>query len=262
MDLGLRGRAALVTASSKGLGRACAIALAKEGADVAICARGEEDLRKTEAELLALGVGVRAMVADVSRPEDCRRVVEGAAGEFGRLDVLVPIAGGPPPGPFDSFGDDAYRAAIELDLMSVVRLSAAAVPLMRQQRWGRIVTVQSVAIKQPLPGLVLSNTARAGVAGFIKTLANELAAEGITANTVCPGPTMTDRIRNLATEGARAGGTSFEDVIRAFEADIPMRRLGTPEEVAATVAFLCSEPAAFVTGVTIQVDGGMTRALL
>lgn len=262
MDLGLRGRAALVTASSKGLGRACAMALAAEGADVAICARGEEDLRKTEAELSSMGVGVRAMVADVSKPEDCRRVVEGAAAEFGRLDIVVPIAGGPPPGPFEAFGDDAYRAALELDLMSVVRLSTAAIPHMRRQRWGRIVTVQSVAIKQPLPGLVLSNTARAGVAGFVKTLANELAAEQITVNTVCPGPTKTDRILVLAAEAAERSGISVEDALRAYESDIPMRRLGRPEEIAATVAFLCSESAAFVTGVTIQVDGGMTRSLL
>jgi len=262
MDLGLRGRAALITASSKGLGRAVAFTLASEGADVAICARGEEALRATEAALSNLGVRVRATVADVSKPEDCRRVVEGAADEFGRLDVVVPIAGGPPPGPFDAFDDDDYRRALELDLMSVVRLCTAAVPHMRSQKWGRIVTVQSVAIKQPLQGLVLSNTARAGVAGFMKTLANELAAEGITANTVCPGPTLTDRIKNLAEDGARQGGGSFDDVIKAFEADIPMRRLGQPEEIAATVAFLCGAPAAFITGVAIQVDGGMTRALL
>lgn len=262
MDLGLQGRAAVVTASSKGLGRAVAELLAAEGCDVAICARNEDALRETEALLLKTGVRVRATVADVSKPEDCRRVVEGAAAEFGRLDIVVPIAGGPPPGPFDAFDDAAYRAAIELNLMSVVRLCGAAVPFMRERRWGRIVTVQSVAIKQPLQGLVLSNTARAGVAGFCKTLANELAADGITVNTVCPGPTMTDRIRRLANDAVEKAGMTFEDAIKAFESDIPMRRLGTPEEVASMVVYLASEPAAFTTGCTIQVDGGMTRSLL
>ncbi|MHB8512797.1 MAG: SDR family oxidoreductase [Actinomycetota bacterium] len=262
MELGLKGRAAVVTASSKGLGRACALALASEGCDIAISARGEEALRKTEAELQALGARVRAVVADVSKPEDCKRIVDGAADEFGRLDVLVPIAGGPPPGPFDSFDDEAYRKALELDLMSVVRLCAAAVPIMRQRSWGRVVTVQSISIKQPLPGLVLSNTSRAGVAGFAKTLANELASEGITVNTVCPGPTLTDRIKNLASAAASQGSMTFEDAIRAYESDIPMRRLGKPEEIGALVAYLASEPAAFLTGLVVQADGGMYRGLL
>lgn len=262
MDLGLKGRAAVVTASSRGIGRACAITLAREGCDVAICARGEEALRETEAELAEIGVRVRAVVADVSKPEDCRRVVDGAADEFGRLDILVPIAGGPPSGSFDSFDDEAFRRAIELDLMSVVRLCAAAVPHMRRSHWGRVVTVQSISIKQPLPGLVLSTTARAGVAGYCKTLANEVAPEGITVNTVCPGPTMTERIRVLAQAAAERAGTTVEEAMRAYESEIPMQRLGKPEEVAALVAFLASEPAAYLTGTVLQIDGGMYRGLL
>jgi len=262
VDLGLKGRVALVGASSRGLGRACAVGFAREGADVAICGRGEDALRDAEAELKALGVRVHAIVADLSRAEDCRRFVSGAGETLGRVDVLVNNCGGPPAGAFDSFSPDDYRAAVELNLMSTVQMTLEAVPLMRRGGWGRVVNLTSVAVKQPLDALVLSNTSRTAVVGFGKTLANELAREGITVNTVCPGPALTDRIRSLASHRAERDGMPFEQALATYTTDIPMGRLGTAEEVAALVVFLASEPASFITGTTIQVDGGMVRALM
>jgi 3-oxoacyl-[acyl-carrier protein] reductase len=262
VDLGLKGRVALVAASSRGIGRACAEAFAREGADVAICARGKDDLRDAEAKLVELGVRVHAAVADLSISDDCRRFVQGAAEALGRVDVLVNNCGGPPSGAFDSFSEDDYRKALELNLLSTVRCTLGAVPLMRRGGWGRIVNITSVAAKQPLEGLVLSNSSRAAVAGFAKTLATALAREGITVNTVCPGPTFTDRIRSLATQRAERERIPFDQAVKAYLTDIPMGRLGRPVEIAAMVVFLASDPASYVTGTTIQVDGGMVRALM
>ena len=262
MDLGLKGRVALVAASSRGLGRASAVALAREGADVAICARGKDDLRSAEAELVELGVRVHASVADLTLADYCRRFVSGAAEALGRVDVLVNNCGGPPSGAFDSFGDDDYYRALDLNLLSVVRCTMSAVPLMRRNGWGRIINITSIAAKQPLEGLVLSNTSRAGVVGFAKTLATGLAREGITVNTVCPGLTLTDRVRAVATERAERERVSLDEALKSYVTDIPMGRMGRPEEVAALVVFLAGEPASFITGATIQADGGMTRALM
>src|SRR5437867_2667206 len=215
MDLGLKGRAAVVAASSRGIGRGCAMGFAREGADLAICARGKESLREAENALVELGVRVHASVADLTQPDDCRRFVVGAAEAFGRLDVLVINSGGPPSGAIDVFRESDFRAAVELNLMTTVRMSLAAVPYMRRGGWGRIVNLQSVSVKQPLDGLVLSNTARTATVGFAKSLANELAPEGITVNTVCPGPTYTDRIRSLAAQRAEREGISYEKALEA-----------------------------------------------
>lgn len=262
MDLELKGRAALVAAASRGLGRACALAFAREGADVAICARGEQALRTTEKEIAMTGVRVMATVADMSVAADCERFVAQAAEVLGRVDVLVTNSGGPPAGPADSFEDAAYQEALEGNFLSAVRLCRAALPHMRRGGWGRILNITSIAAKQPIDGLVLSNSARAAVVGFAKTLANELASEGITVNTLCPGPTLTDRIESLARQRAERSGTSVEEELRAQERDVPMGRLGRPEEFAALVAFLASEQAAFITGATIQIDGGVIRSLM
>jgi len=262
VDLGLKGRVAVVAASSRGLGRACAVAFAREGADVAICARGKDDLRDAEAELVGLGARVHSVVADLSHAEDCRRFIAGAGGAFGRIDVLVNNNGGPPAGAFDRFTLDDYRAAVEQSLMSTVQMTLEAVPIMRRGGWGRIVNLTSVAVKQPLDALVLSNTSRSAVLGFGKTLSNELASEGITVNTVCPGPTLTDRIRSLAKQRADRESIAYEQALETYVTDIPMGRLGRPEELAALVVFLASEAASYITGTTIQVDGGFVRSLL
>lgn len=244
------------------LGRASALALAAEGCDVAICARGADTLEATAEEIRALGVRVHAVTADVGHAEDCRRFVEDAAATLGRLDVLVPISGGPPAGPFDAHDDETYRQAVEENFLSVVWLCRAAVPHMRRGGWGRIIAVTSIAAKQPIDGLILSNASRAGATGFLKTLATELAADGITVNSVLPGSHLTDRIRWLAEQQAGRAGTPPEAMLRAMEAQIPVKRLGRPEELGAVVAFLASEQAGFVTGVSLQADGGASRGLL
>lgn len=265
MNLGLGGRVAAVAAGSKGLGRACAEALAREGAAVSICARGEEALRATVDEIVALGGTARGSVADVSVAADCERFVRETVEELGRLDVLVCSSGGPPIGSALAFGDGDFRSAFDQNLLSAVRLARAAVPHMRANGWGRIVVIASYTVKQPLDGFVLSNTARAGVAGFAKTLASELAPEGITVNVVAPGPIRTDRILALARARAAAEGAEGideQEALRALKSPIPMGRLGRPDELAAVVTFLAGEPASFVTGTTIQVDGGTVRSLL
>lgn len=259
MDLGLQGRAALVAAGSKGLGRACAEALAREGADVAICARGEDALRETEKNLGELGVRVHATVCDLSQPDACERFVSEAAEVFGRVDVLVANNGGPPPGRADAIELDEWRGALEANLIATVRLVRAALPHMRAGGWGRIVAITSQAAKQPMEGLVLSNAARAGVHGFLKTLASEVAAEGITVNAVMPGPFATDRMRSLAEQRAHREGISAEAALHGLSHGVPADRIGKPEEFGALVAFLASEQAAFITGTSIQIDGGSLR---
>jgi 3-oxoacyl-[acyl-carrier protein] reductase len=252
VDLGLKGRVALVAAASKGLGRACALGFAREGADVAICARNEEALRETEKEILAAGVRVHATAVDLATADGPRRFVEESASTLGRVDVLVNNAGGPPPGGTEAFDDDAYLRALELNLLSTIRLTRAALPHMRRGGWGRIVNIASSAAKQPIAGLALSNVSRPAVIGYAKTLATEIAREGITVNSVCPGRILTGRIRALAQD---------EQALEAIAQEIPAARVGTPQEFANVVVFLASEPASYVTGATIQVDGGLIRSL-
>ncbi len=263
MDLGLRGTPALVAAASKGLGRAVAEGLAREGARVAIFARTEADVRLTADEIrAATGAEVLALAGDVMQAADVRRIVGEATARFGGLRVLVTNAGGPPLGLFDEMDDEKWRAAFELNLLSVVRLIRAALPHLRAAGGGRVVNIQSTAVKQPIDGLILSNAIRAGVVGLAKTLATELGADQITVNTVCPGRIDTERLRNLFVHRARSTGVTVEQARAAEAGRIPLGRLGTPEEFAAMVVFLCSEPARYVTGVTVQVDGGLVRGLL
>jgi 3-oxoacyl-[acyl-carrier protein] reductase len=263
MDLGLKDKVALVAAASRGLGKAVAREFAREGAHVAICARGEDTLRATALEIAVHTWGeVFPIVADVTRPEDIQRLVSAVKEHFGQIDILVNNAGGPPTGTFMDFDDEAWEVALRLNLMSTIRLCRAVLPGMRARRWGRIVNMTSASVKQPIDGLILSSAARSGVVGMAKTLANECAAEGITVNNVCPGYTLTDRVKSLAEERAAKEGKTVREVVDDYAADIPAHRLGRPEELAALVVFLASERAAYITGTTIQVDGGYVRSLL
>jgi 3-oxoacyl-[acyl-carrier protein] reductase len=265
MDLGLKGRVAVVTGASSGLGRAAAERFAREGAHVVICARTAAKLADAAREISeATGSEVVPVPADVTNAGEVRTLVRAAVDRFGRLDVLVANAGGPPSGGFEHFADDLapYRDAIELNLLSTVALCQAAVPEMRRNAWGRIVAVTSLSAKQPTPSLLLSSVARAGVLAFTKSLASELAEEGITVNSVCPGYTLTDRLSELAE--AEAGRHKLEprDIYDLWVKEIPAKRLAEPAEFADVVAFLASERASYVTGVALAVDGGFIKSLI
>jgi len=263
MDLRLKGRVALVSGASKGLGKAAAWALAREGADVVIAARGHERLAQTADEIrVDTGRAVLDVAADVSQGADIDRLVEKALLQFGRVDVLVTNAGGPRPGLFAEMSDADWLGAVELNLLSAVRLIRAVLPGMQARRWGRIINIASIAVKQPLPDLMLSNTARSGLVAMAKTLAGQVAREGITVNNVCPGYMLTDRVRGLAEATAAAEGITVDEAIARNEQAIPMRRMGQPEELAALIAFLASEQAGYLTGATIQMDGGLYQGLM
>ena len=263
MDLGLRGKVALVTAASRGLGRAIAEALGAEGASLIICARGTEALEEAGTDIAQrTGAEVEMVAADVATAEGIARAWQHARDRFGRVDVLVTNAGGPPSGPFESHEWDVWQQAVELTLRSAVELTRLVLPGMKERRWGRILNVTSIAVKQPVDGLMLSNSIRAAVTGFGRTLANEVARYGITVNNMLPGYTRTERVEQLNAATAAREGVAVEDVSRRIEAQIPMRRLGEPHEFAALAAFLASEQAAYITGQSIAVDGGWIRSLL
>jgi 3-oxoacyl-[acyl-carrier protein] reductase len=263
VDLGLKGRVALVAASSRGLGRAVAEELAAEGADLVLCARGEDALRETAAAIRAAsGVRVIDVAADLGAPDGAERVVAAAERELGRVDVLVTNTGGPPAGPFESHTREAWRDAVRGNLESVLDLTRLVLPGMKARRWGRIINVTSIAVKQPVDNLILSNSVRAAVTGFARTLANEVASFGITVNNVMPGYTATQRVDDLAARNAELRGTSADAERRVWEQQIPMGRLGDPREFGAMVAFLASDRASYTTGASIPVDGGWIRGLL
>lgn len=263
MDFGLRGKRALVGAASKGLGRACALGLAREGARVAICARHAEALERTAQEIGdETGAEVMPVPVDLSDAGAAQAFADQVIAAWGGVDVLVNNAGGPPPGPFVAHDDAAWRAAFELNFMSTVTLTRAVIPGMRDRHWGRVLTITSVAVKQPVDGLILSNAVRAGVTGLCRTLANELGPDGITVNCVCPGFHLTDRVRNLAQSLADAEGLAFEEAVQRFAAQVPLRRVAEPQEFGDVVTFLASERAGYITGQSILVDGGTARGLL
>ncbi|MCC7001751.1 MAG: SDR family oxidoreductase [Gemmatimonadaceae bacterium] len=262
MDLGLQGRTAFVAASSQGLGRAIAEALAAEGVRLALCARTER-IKAVASEIAAkYQVQTMGVVADVSVLQDVSRAVELAAEAFGAIDILVTNAGGPPPGPFESHGAEAWQHAVDLNLMSVVNLCRAVVPGMKERRWGRILNVTSIAVKQPVDGLILSNSVRAAVTGFARTLANEVAPFNITVNNLLPGYTRTERLVKLADNIATTKGITSDAAYAAWEHQIPMGRVGEPEEFAALAAFLASERAGYITAQNIAVDGGWIKGLV
>lgn len=257
MDLGLSGKVGIVAAASKGLGKAVAFRFAREGMRVAICARDESVLRATAHEISAqTQAEVLPIRADVTRYDDIKNLVAETVKRFGGLDVLVTNAGGPPPGNFFACEDSRWEEAFYLTLMSVVRLCREAIPHMQQRGGGRIINIASVSVKQPIENLILSNSLRLAVVGLAKSLATELAPFKITVNTVCPGPTQTERMEQLF----RASG-NVEEARRFWTKDIPMGRMGQPEELADLVAFLASDNARYITGTVIQVDGGLVKGI-
>ena len=263
MDFGLKGRVALVAAASRGLGRAVAEELAREGASLILCARGERALKDTAQEIEEKAtVPVLSVAGDVAVQEDVARIVERGLDCFGHIDILVTNAGGPPAGEFEGLSREDWDAAIRLTLTSVLELTRAVLPGMKERRWGRILNVTSIAVKQPVENLILSNSLRAAVTGFARTLANEVAPYGITVNNLLPGYTRTERVVELASAMAERRGLSEREVQAEWEAQIPMKRLGEPHEFAALAAFLASERASYITGTSITVDGGWVRSLL
>jgi 3-oxoacyl-[acyl-carrier protein] reductase len=254
MDLGLDGKAALVTGATSGLGLASAQALAAEGASVAIVGR-RGALAREQADGLPKALGIEA---DLTDPDTAARIVDETLNAFGRLDILVGSTGGPPPGTALDVGADAYDGALDLLVKPMVRLAHLVVPRMREHGWGRIVFVTSVAVREPVPMLVLSNAVRMAVHGFAKSLARQVAADGITVNCVMPGRIATDRVASLDRAGADASGRTVEEIQAAARRSIPAGRYGQPEEFGAAVTFLCSAHAAYINGVSLPVDGGAT----
>lgn len=262
MDLGLKGRAAIVAASSTGLGKAVAMGLAREGANLALCARTAETLELTSADIRGeTGVDVFARSTDVTSAEDVSAFVAEAHSHFGRIDICVANAGGPPSKSFAETTIDDWHSAADLNLMSTVLLAKETLPLMQQRKWGRFIAITSVTVKQPVEGLILSNSIRAGVSGLIKTLANEYGRDNILVNNVCPGFTATARLLDLSSALAAKRGVTPRDIEAGWASQAPLGRIGQPEEFANVVVFLASERASYVTGASIAVDGGIVKGI-
>lgn len=267
MNLGLENKVALVLASSKGLGFACASGLYEEGANVVICSRSEENLKVAREKIEKIDSKnsnnkVLPIVADLMYEDQIKKLVEKTLSEYGRIDILVHNAGGPPSGPIDKITKDEWKNSIDLNLLSLVRITDLIIPIMKKQNFGRIIAITSVSVKQPLNNLVLSNTTRLGIVGFAKTLANEYGNHNILVNVVCPGPTLTDRMKELISKTVQDTGKSYEEVEKTWIDPIPLGRLGKPEELANLVVFLASEKASYITGTVIQVDGGFVKNAL
>ncbi|MFW9865051.1 MAG: SDR family oxidoreductase [Candidatus Thorarchaeota archaeon] len=267
MDLGLRDKVALVLASSKGLGLACAKGFYEEGANVVICSRSIENLKKAKGEIESLGsqntiAKVFPVVADLMNGDQIKNLIQKTLEEFGKIDILIHNAGGPPSGSIDKIISKDWSNTIDLNLLSFIKITNLIVPIMIKQKHGKIIAITSVSVKQPLDNLVLSNTIRLGVVGFAKTLANVYAKENILVNVVCPGPTLTDRMKELIKDQMIQAGKSEEEITKMWIDEIPLGRLGKPEELANLVIFLASERASYITGTTIQVDGGFVRSPL
>ncbi len=263
MDLGIKGKVALVTGASAGLGFAAAMALADEGVKLAINSRSEENLKKAAAEIQKKTGAVLAIYpGDLAIAGKAEEIVKKVSAELGAVDILVANAGGPPAGLFMNHSKEVWQKAAELTLFSSMNLTRAVIPGMIKEKWGRVVFITSIAVKQPIDGLIISNTLRAGLTGFAKTISNEYAKCGLTINTVCPGYTKTERLQELANVKSQAMGTSPDDIYNDWIATTPAGRLGAPNELAALIAFLSSEKAAFITGSSIAVDGGYYKGIL
>jgi len=254
MDLGLKDKVVFVAASSQGLGKAVAVEMAKEGAHLAICGRNSERLEATKLEIEKLGDGrVMAISGDLSKPEDRNTILEGVLKHYGKVDILVTNTGGPPSGRFEELTEADWNNSYQLLLGSAVSLIKGVIPGMKAQSWGRIITITSISVKQPVENLVLSNSVRASVVGLMKTLASELGAHNITVNNIMPGYTQTNRLLSLIESNP-----SFNSAID----EIPLKRFGTPEEFAAAVTFIASERASYITGTSLAVDGGWIKNIL
>jgi len=263
MDLGIKDRVALVAAGSKGIGFAVALELAREGAGVFLCSRDEKRASEAAQKIHdETGATVAGIGADVTDDQAVNHFVSLAQERAGRIDILITNAGGPPTSSFADSDLDAFRKAFELNALSAIRLAKLVLPGMREQKWGRIVNITSVSSKQPIDGLLYSNTVRAALTGWAKTVSNEVAVDNVTVNNVAPGYTLTGRQEELAEARSKALGKSKEEIIATWATQGPMGRIGQPEEIAAAVTFLASERASYITGVTLQVDGGWVRGLL
>jgi 3-oxoacyl-[acyl-carrier protein] reductase len=262
MDFGLTNKTAVVLAASQGLGKASAVALAQEGANVVLCSRREKEIQEAAAEIRhGTHATVEALVVDVTQSKDIEKLISYAREKFGTIHVLVNNAGGPPAGDILALSDEEWLKGHTLTLMSMVRCTRAVLPMMQHQRWGRIITITSVAAKQPINELTLSSAIRPGISGLTKVLANQYAKDNITVNTVCPGHVLTKRQEELAVARASARNISMEDYLQETAASIPAGRLGRPEEIGNVVAFLASEQASYINGVNLLVDGSAAKGI-
>ena len=262
MNLNLKNKNAIVCASSQGLGKAAAIDLAKEGVNLAICSRDQEKIDKAKEEILQKtehNIKVIALKADLDSLEDIQIFLQEVEQSLGEVDILVNNTGGPPPSTFEQISDEDWQNAFNSTMMSAIRLSRALVPNMKKKEWGRIINISSVSVKTPVNGLFLSNSLRMGVLGWAKALADELAAHGITVNTVCPGYTRTERVEAILESQSSSSGLSKEEIEKTIADNIPMKRVGEAEDLAGLITFLASEKANYMTGLAVQVDGGSAR---
>jgi len=267
MNLGLHDKVALVLAASKGLGLACAKGLFAEGANVVICSRSQENLTQAKKEILEVSSDqplneILTFVVDLKFEDQIKTLVSKTLEEFGKIDILVHNAGGPPSAPISEISKEDWQNSINLNLISLIRTSKLVLPVMQQQKFGRIIAITSVSVKQPLNNLVLSNTTRLGVVGYAKTLANEYAKDNILVNVVCPGPTLTNRMKELIKTQMNETGKSEQEVTNFWLNNIPLGRFGHPEDLANLVVFLASDRASYITGTVIQVDGGFVKSSL
>ncbi|TAM79156.1 MAG: SDR family oxidoreductase [Acidobacteria bacterium] len=262
MDLGLKDRVAVVAASSQGLGKAVALGLAREGAKLAICSRVESKINQTAEEIRReTGADVLSRAVDVTVYEQVQRFIAETQQRFGRVDICVTNSGGPPARPFCDTTVEDWQAAVNLNLMSTLYFVREVLPLMQKRKWGRLITVTSSAVKQPIDNLVLSNSIRSAVSGLVKSLSNEYAKDNILVTNVCPGYTLTARLDELSRRLAKAEGVAPDEIQQRWARQVPLGRLGSPEELANMVVFLASDRASYVTGVSIAIDGGFIKGI-